>query len=83
MLGIYDTLNIFRGVPYKDNQILIISSRKHTDNWGLPKGGWEIDETVEEAARREIGEETGVFSFSLLLFICIVYCRANDIDWRI
>lgn len=27
--------------------------------WVLPKGGWEVDETVEEAACREAWEEAG------------------------
>ena len=29
-------------------------------NWVLPKGGWETDETKEEAAVRETLEEAGV-----------------------
>lgn len=28
--------------------------------WVFPKGGWELDESVEEAARRETVEEAGV-----------------------
>ena len=30
------------------------------DQWVLPKGGWEIDETQREAALRETWEEAGV-----------------------
>ncbi|KAJ9457705.1 Nudix hydrolase 21 [Diplonema papillatum] len=40
-------------------QILLISST-YNDDWTLPKGGWETDETVEEAAMRETREEAGV-----------------------
>eukprot|EP00898_Chlorokybus_atmophyticus_P005624 jgi/Chlat1/6062/Chrsp4S06215 len=42
-----------------DIEVLLISSRKHK---GLvfPKGGWETDETAEQAAQREALEEAGV-----------------------
>mmetsp|Transcript_23336 Transcript_23336/g.32694 ORF Transcript_23336/g.32694 Transcript_23336/m.32694 type:complete len:412 (-) Transcript_23336:329-1564(-) len=43
----------------KDGRILFITaSRKH--EWILPKGGWEMDETMEESAIRETFEEAGV-----------------------
>ncbi|KAK3218122.1 hypothetical protein Dsin_012092 [Dipteronia sinensis] len=47
------------GSPTKVVQVLMISS---TSGPGLlfPKGGWENDETVEEAALREALEEAGV-----------------------
>jgi diphosphoinositol-polyphosphate diphosphatase len=47
-------------VPILQNsQILLISaSRKNT--WILPKGGWELDETMAESAVRETYEEAGV-----------------------
>jgi diphosphoinositol-polyphosphate diphosphatase len=42
-----------------DGRILFITaSRKH--EWILPKGGWEMDETMEESAIRETFEEAGV-----------------------
>ncbi|KAG1466818.1 hypothetical protein G6F46_007326 [Rhizopus delemar] len=44
----------------KTNKVLVISSSKHENVWVLPKGGWEMDETREEAARREAYEEGGV-----------------------
>ncbi len=34
--------------------------------WGLPKGRLEKDETNEDAARREVEEETGLTDFTLL-----------------
>jgi 8-oxo-dGTP pyrophosphatase MutT (NUDIX family) len=35
-------------------------SNKHGDGMIFPKGGWETDETAEEAAARESMEEAGV-----------------------
>lgn len=35
-------------------------SNKHGDGMIFPKGGWETDETAEEAAARETMEEAGV-----------------------
>ncbi|KAI8340506.1 NUDIX hydrolase domain-like protein [Chlamydoabsidia padenii] len=40
--------------------ILLVQSSKHDHVWVLPKGGWENDETVEQAAARETYEEAGV-----------------------
>ena len=44
----------------REGHVVVISSAKHKDQWILPKGGWEEDETVEEAARRECYEEGGL-----------------------
>mmetsp|Transcript_91788 Transcript_91788/g.148192 ORF Transcript_91788/g.148192 Transcript_91788/m.148192 type:complete len:170 (-) Transcript_91788:721-1230(-) len=41
-------------------ECLMISSAKDPSKWIFPKGGWETDETVEEAATRETLEEAGV-----------------------
>lgn len=38
--------------------LLIRSAKRH--NWIFPKGGWETDESAEEAAVRETLEESGV-----------------------
>jgi diphosphoinositol-polyphosphate diphosphatase len=37
---------------------MISSSRGN--GWVFPKGGWELDETAEAAAKRETVEESGV-----------------------
>ncbi|CDH49163.1 ddp1 protein [Lichtheimia corymbifera JMRC:FSU:9682] len=49
-------------IPIKKEtkQVLIITSSKYANVWVLPKGGWENDETQEEAAKRETYEEAGV-----------------------
>lgn len=43
----------------EDGRILLVSSKKKNE-WGLPKGGWELDETMEESAIRESYEEAGI-----------------------
>jgi 8-oxo-dGTP pyrophosphatase MutT (NUDIX family) len=44
----------------RDGRVLLISSRKSSASLGLPKGGWETDESLEEGAMRETFEEAGV-----------------------
>lgn len=52
-------------VPYRFNrsnqsiEVLVISSQKG-HGMMFPKGGWELDETVTQAASREAVEEAGV-----------------------
>ena len=41
-------------------RVLLINSRKHPEEWLLPKGGWEMDEDRMEGAVRESWEEAGV-----------------------
>jgi len=42
-------------------KVLLITSRKQSSNWVLPKGGWEpSDRHLEAAASREALEEAGV-----------------------
>jgi mutator protein MutT len=51
----------------KDNRILL---QRRSDNglWGFPGGYMEIGETVEETARREVFEETGIKLNKMELF---------------
>ncbi|KAK6197741.1 hypothetical protein LQW54_010645 [Pestalotiopsis sp. IQ-011] len=39
--------------------VLLIQSTRRK-GWVLPKGGWEIDETITDAATREAWEEAGI-----------------------
>ncbi|KAF7546487.1 hypothetical protein G7046_g9283 [Stylonectria norvegica] len=41
------------------NYVLMIQSTRRK-GWVLPKGGWELDETCQEAAAREAWEEAGI-----------------------
>lgn len=51
---------------YKDKSVLL---QKRRDNlcWSMHGGGLEIGETVEEAAKRELFEETGLIANSIQL----------------
>jgi diphosphoinositol-polyphosphate diphosphatase len=41
-------------------QILLVSSSRHSDQWVVPGGGVEPQETQQVAAIREVVEEAGV-----------------------
>ncbi|RKP23161.1 NUDIX hydrolase domain-like protein, partial [Syncephalis pseudoplumigaleata] len=47
-------------IDVETKQIMLVSSRSTPDQWILPKGGWESDETKERSAEREAWEEAGV-----------------------
>ena len=49
-------------VVLRGDEVLLIRRAKPpvSDNWSIPGGAQEIGETVREAARREIAEETGI-----------------------
>ncbi len=51
----------------KDNKILL-NLRSDTGTWGIPGGAMELGETLEEAAARELKEETNLYAekYSLL-----------------
>lgn len=61
-------------INYKTNKVLVISSSKYEDVWVLPKGGWECDETKEEAAIRETYEEGGVKGRVVGLLGSFIHC---------
>jgi 8-oxo-dGTP diphosphatase len=47
------------GVVVRDGEVLVVH-RPRYDDWSLPKGKLEAGETWEDAATREVLEETGV-----------------------
>ncbi|ORX57379.1 hypothetical protein DM01DRAFT_1272166, partial [Hesseltinella vesiculosa] len=44
-------------IDVKNRRVLLVQSSKRAFVWVLPKGGWENDETSEQAAARETYEE--------------------------
>ena len=47
---------------------VLLQLRKDNNCWGYPGGSVDINEVVEEAAKRELLEETGIIASSLELF---------------
>lgn len=49
-----------RALVVRDDQVLLVRHRGGATPWGLPGGAVDPHERLEEAARREIYEESGV-----------------------
>jgi 8-oxo-dGTP diphosphatase len=47
------------GVMVRDGRVALVHRPKY-DDWSLPKGKLDADETWEDAALREVREETGI-----------------------
>ena len=47
---------------------ILLQKRRDNDCWGYHGGGVELSEVVEEAAKRELYEETGLVAHALTLF---------------
>ena len=49
-----------RALVLRDNEVLLVRHRGGATPWGLPGGAVDPHERLEEAARREVYEESGV-----------------------
>lgn len=62
-LGLRGEVRAAGGIPYRRNgnelEVLLVHRPRYAD-WTFPKGKLENGETDEEAARREVAEETGL-----------------------
>ena len=45
---------------FNDNNELLLNLRSDTNDWGIPGGGKELNESLEECAIRELKEETNL-----------------------
>ncbi len=63
---------VFRCTPDGPRYLLILDTYR---NWGFPKGHVDDREATDEAARREIAEETGLRDLQL-------HGRLGVIDWH-
>ncbi len=45
---------------FNENNELLLNLRSDTNDWGIPGGGKELNETLEECAIRELKEETNL-----------------------
>lgn len=55
-----ETVQAGGGVVVRDGPLVAVVHRGRYDDWTLPKGKVEPGETAEEAAIREVVEETGI-----------------------
>jgi diphosphoinositol-polyphosphate diphosphatase len=62
-------------------QILLVSSSRHSDQWVVPGGGVEPQETQQVAAIREVVEEAGVRG-NIDRCLGIFEVIKRNIDWN-
>lgn len=61
-----------------DLEILLIQDAK--ERWTIPKGHIEPGETAQQTARREIGEEVGLFDIDILGWLGKIHFRYRRVD---
>lgn len=71
-------------VVFKDDTVLLVRRGKPPSigSWTLPGGAQELGETTEQAARRELMEETGLRIGKLYFAACVDSIR-RDVEGRI
>jgi ADP-ribose pyrophosphatase YjhB (NUDIX family) len=63
-----------------DGERVLLARRRDSGWWNLPGGGMERGETVDEALRREVAEETGLEVAVRRLLAFIAYHAEDDED---
>jgi 8-oxo-dGTP pyrophosphatase MutT (NUDIX family) len=74
--GLFKVLEASGGVVYNEHQEALLIHRRGV--WDLPKGKIEKGESVEQAAIREVEEETGIKGLQLGPFIRNTYHTYKD-----
>lgn len=73
---------IIDGQPY----YLLLKARFKSEYWEFPKGLIEVDENIEETAKREIKEETGLTNIDLIPDfkekVTYYYKRGKDLIYK-
>ena len=71
-------------IVFRDQEVLLVKRNKepNKDQWSIPGGRQIIGETAEEAAQRELLEETGV-KVDQLLLVDVVDAIIPDIEGKI
>ncbi len=64
----------------KEGEIEILLIQDAKDRWTIPKGHIEEGETATQTARREIGEEAGLFDVDMLGWLGKIHFRYRRID---
>lgn len=64
----------------KDNGIEILLIQDAKERWTIPKGHIEPGETAMQTAKREIGEEVGLFDIEILGWLGKIHFRYRRID---
>lgn len=69
MVGHEKVLMVVAGaLVFNEKNQLLLQLRTDSESWGLPGGFMELDESVQETARREVFEETGLILNEMELF---------------
>ena len=69
LIGSRPLITVAAGVLITNaNGHLLLQRRTDNELWGIPGGAMEIGETLEETARRETKEETGLDIGAMVLF---------------
>lgn len=70
------------GLIFNDrNEVLMVRTRKWSDLWGIPGGKIKGGERAEEALRRELEEETGLFVDDIA-FVLVQDCISSTEFYR-